>query len=251
MGSGHERNSLVYWVSWRMEQRSTVRVAVPSSSSGQAGARAATARDDGLEGGGGALAVGLAQGHEADGGGDEVGGEGLEVGRQEQGQGHAVAGGDGGHGQRVGQAGAVGEQGRQAAGRVGPAREAGAGEGLALGAGLQRQLGGGGQGLGQGAQLEPGGQVAGGDGGMGVGQQHGVDPAAAVAQHGVEPGLQPGAVAHEALLDRPFQAVAVAVGADRVGGREPGEQAVEGGVSAHGRRGRRRRPRGRTGRWRG
>ena len=36
----HERNSLVYWVSWRMEQRSTVSVAVPSSSSGQAGARA-------------------------------------------------------------------------------------------------------------------------------------------------------------------------------------------------------------------
>ena len=62
---------------------------------------------------------------------------------------------------------------------------------------------------------------------MGVGHQHGVDPAAAVAQHGVEPRLQAGAVADDALLDRPFQAVAVAVGADRVGGREPGEQAVE------------------------
>ena len=42
-----------------------------------------------------------------------------------------------------------------------------------------------------------------------------------------KPGHQRGAVLDEAFLDRGLDAVAVAEGADRIGGRQPGQQAIE------------------------
>src|SRR5690606_6072848 len=44
---GHERNSLVYWVSWSIEQRSSIGVAVPRSSGSAAIAAAAVSATTG------------------------------------------------------------------------------------------------------------------------------------------------------------------------------------------------------------
>ena len=182
-GGGHERNSLVYWVSWRIEQRSTVSVAVPSSSSGQAGARAATARDVGSRA---AWRAGRRSGPGARGGRRRRRGWRRRPGGRpaEQRQGDAVAGGDGADGQRVGQAGpSASRAGRRPAGS-GQLREAGAGEGLALGAGLQRQLGGGRQAWASVRRSSQAVVVVRAAAAWAWAQQHRVDPAAAVAQHG-------------------------------------------------------------------
>ena len=149
------------------------------------------------------------------------------------------AGGDGGDRQRVGQAGAVGEQGRQAASRVGPAARPAR------------------------AKASPWARVSSASSASGASawararsSRHATaSPAVTAAMGGasrtasVQPprgaapcraSREPGAVPDQSLLDRQFQPVAVAEAADRKGGREPGQQAEEGGVSAHGRCRRRR-----------
>ena len=54
-----------------------------------------------------------------------------------------------------------------------------------------------------------------------------VDRAGALPQHAVQPGDQREAILDEAFLDGGLDAVAVAEGADRIGRRQPGQQAIE------------------------
>ena len=69
--------------------------------------------------------------------------------------------------------------------------------------------------------------VLGGGRAKGVGEEDGVAPAGAMAEDVAEPGFERGGARHRAVLDRPFEAVAVAVGADRKGRRQPGEEALQ------------------------
>ncbi len=77
-GIGHERNSLVYWVSWAMAQRSIIGAAVPRSSREAASTAAATSRSGRLEGRGLALAIGLAERDQAHARRDQVGGKAVQ-----------------------------------------------------------------------------------------------------------------------------------------------------------------------------
>ena len=74
--SAHERNSLVYWVSWIIEVQSTAIARPPRSSSGAASAVSRRPVGDGVERRQRPLAVGLAERHQPHPGGNQVGGEG-------------------------------------------------------------------------------------------------------------------------------------------------------------------------------
>ena len=56
-----------------------------------------------------------------------------------------------------------------------------------------------------------------------MGEEDRVGAAGAVAEDVAEPGLEVGGGRDRAVLDRPFEAVAVAEAADREGRRQPGE----------------------------
>ena len=75
----HERNSLVYWVSWRMAARSERKAQPPRSSSVAARDSRRDMQDGRLECGEHAQAGALPERDEAHCGGDQVDGEGLEV----------------------------------------------------------------------------------------------------------------------------------------------------------------------------
>ena len=92
MGSYHDRNSRVYWVSCRMLAMSARNAALPTSSSGVASARAGGRGDDRLERGEHALAVGLAERDEPHAGGNQVGGHRMQIGGERRLDGDAVAG---------------------------------------------------------------------------------------------------------------------------------------------------------------
>ena len=99
----------------------------------------------------------------------------------------------------------------------------------ALGGGLEvallRRLEGGGQ-------LDDSRSAAGSRsrGAIGVGEEDGVAPAGTMAQDIAEPGVKGRRIGYAAVLDRPLEAMAVAVGADRKRRRQPGEQALKGGA---------------------
>ena len=61
----------------------------------------------------------------------------------------------------------------------------------------------------------------------GGGEQRAVDCTGALPQHAVQPGHQRAAVLDETFLDGGLDAVTVAEGADRIGRRQPGQQAIE------------------------
>ena len=103
----HVRKILTGWVSWCMAARSAPGTAETMASRGVAAASLAVRSISGMEGGEGALAVGLAEGDEADRRRDEVRGEGVEVeggdalGREGQGAGGAAHGHGQGRGGKV------------------------------------------------------------------------------------------------------------------------------------------------------
>ena len=95
-------NSRVYCVSWRAVARSARKADEPMSSSEAASARCAVAAMTGSSAAKHALAVGLAERDEPHAGGDPVGGERLQKGRERGRERDAVAGGGGRDRDRIG-----------------------------------------------------------------------------------------------------------------------------------------------------
>ena len=83
--------------------------------------------------------------------------------------------------------------------------------------------------LGDGAQRRV---VGGGDGAVGVHEEHRVAETAAFAEHHREPAPQRLGILDVAGLDRPLDAARIGKGADRIGRRQPGHEAIERGDSA-------------------
>ena len=128
--------------------------------------------------------------------------------------------GEGASGQRRGEGGEP---------LVRPGGQNGGHERAALGGRLEPALAGRLEGGGEIGDVGERGRIVRGSSPPGMGEQDRIAAAGAVAENVAEPGFERGGVGHRAVLDRPFEAVAVGVGADREGGRQPGEQAKERG----------------------
>jgi hypothetical protein len=220
----HERNSLVYWVSWRMERRSSTGAAVPSGRGPRRAPRPSPASTTGKQRRRGDLPVRLAERHQPDARGTKAGREGAEPARQRRAQRHAVEAGRGaeGHGGREASRVPRGEGGEA---RVGPSGLRHGGEGRALLQRLQRRFG--------------GAAPSGGERGRVV--QRRVVPASA-ARHAAASSARPRARAlraarrrrspparrgrARAVFHRRLQPVAVAEAAHRISRREPRQQPV-------------------------
>ena len=98
----YDRNRRVYWVSWRALARSARKAAEPMSSSLAASARCAVCGDDRLQRRQHALAVGLAERDQPHAGGDPIGGDRLQERGERRFERNAMAGGGDRHRHRIG-----------------------------------------------------------------------------------------------------------------------------------------------------
>ena len=184
--------------------------------------------DDRLERGQHALALRLAERDQPHAGGDPIGGDRLQIGGQRRVKRDVVAGGGDRHRDRIGDR-AVPNRFEPVERGAGPGGARRLDKGIALRGGLQMALLRRRQRRGQLGDRAQRLVVPGRCGTMRVRKQHGVAEAAALGEHHGQPGAQRLGVADVARLHRPLDAAGIGEGADRIGRRQPGHQAIEGG----------------------